>query len=67
MDDNKRKSQSVNLKDVWDAFSKKSDKYDELKNTNIWGGFPPYADLTILNSIKKIEKNKIKIKVQSMV
>ena len=29
---------SVNLKDVWDTFSKKSDKYDELKNNNIWDG-----------------------------
>ena len=54
---------SVNLKDVWDTFSKKSDKYDELKNKNIWDGLTPYADLTILSIIRKKENIKSKFKV----
>ena len=55
---------SANLREVWDTFSKKSIKYDEDSNNNIWEKLTPGIDLTYLNVIKRDNKIKSKMNVK---
>ena len=54
---------SAGLRDVWDEFSKKSDKYNCESNNNIYDGLQPKLGLTFINVIAKQEKIKSKLKV----
>jgi flavodoxin len=54
---------SANLKEQWESFSKKSDKYDETNNESIWTGLTPNVDLTFLTVLMKCEGIQSKLKV----
>ena len=54
---------SAGLRDVWEEFSKKSDKYDCESNNNIYDGLQPKLDLTFITVIVKQENIKSKLKI----
>ena len=54
---------SVNLREQWETFSKKSEKYDEKNNHDIWEELTPNIDLTFLSTLQKKEGIKSKLKV----
>ena len=47
---------SEGLHDIWQSFSKTSDRYDEDKNEAIWDSLNPIVDINYLGHILKLDK-----------